>query len=97
MVCGCVQVEQRDRLMLRGIGLEGALFPPLCAECREELRDSNLVVESCGAKNVWSRFGDSGLHYRAESQGRMPLCREARRLIRSWLHYDCLVFPKGVL
>lgn len=63
--------------MLRGISLEDVLFPHCVPSAEGGLGDSNLVIESCGAKNVWSVLGDSGLHYRAESQGSLPLCCQA--------------------
>lgn len=82
---------------VEGQQLSGCVVSPLCAETRGELWDSDLVVRSCGAENVWSVLGDSGLHYGAESQGSPPLCQKARGLIRSQLHYECLPFPKGSL
>lgn len=80
---------------VEGQQFSGCFVSPLCAETRGELWD--LVVRSCGAENVWSALGDSGLHYGAESQGSPPLCQKARGLIRSQLHYECPPFPKGSL
>lgn len=69
------RLAHRDGLPWRGSSLEDVLFPH-CAGSRGELRESNLVVRSCGAGNVWSAPGDSGLHYGAESQGSTPLCQK---------------------
>ena len=66
----------------------------MCTQRREELTDSNLA-ESCGARNVCSVLGDSGLHYGAESQGSLSLCRQAERLIRSQLHYERQLFQRA--
>lgn len=76
---------------MEGQQLRGCFVSPLS---RGEFGDSSRVVGSCGAENVWSALGDSGLHYGAESQGSSPLCRKARRLIRSQLHYECSPFSK---
>lgn len=84
----------RRWITVEGQQLSGCFVSPLCVGSRGELRDSNLVVRSCGAENVWSALGDSGLHYGAESQGSPPLCQKARRLIRSRLHYESRHFQR---